>query len=91
MEGQLLDRSWGWVFPLLFVVISGAAVGLADPRKSRRNKFVYWLVPPITGFVLFFIATGTVTFGLLCAGMALFVTGIGWLQYYRPGPGMFNR
>ncbi|MBU3750665.1 MAG: hypothetical protein FGM52_09465 [Mycobacterium sp.] len=82
-----MHGSFVWVF-LLF----GAAVGaFVDPRKSGRNRLVYWLSPPIVAFAGYLVMHRSPGGALAFGAVALVLMGVTWLRYYRPGPGIFNK
>jgi len=78
---------YGWI--LLLVAVPIATV--VDPRRSGRNRAIYWLVPPIVTFFGYLILERSLGGAAAFAAVTMAGMGCAWLKFYRPGPGVLNK
>lgn len=57
-----------------------------DPRRSRRNKFLYWLAPTIISGVFYAFLLHSLLLGLIFAAITLASMGFFYLGWDRKKP-----
>ena len=73
-----MDGLWRWAFAVI-----GAIVAVAfNPRRSRRNRWIYWLVPPAASFLVAVAATRNAVDALVYAGFTLTLMGFIYLKFF---------
>lgn len=82
-----MNTSWAWVA----IVISVAVAYIFDPRKSRRNQLIYWIVPPAASFLVGIVTDGNVGNASAYAVFILILMTAAYLRFFRSGPGRFNK
>lgn len=81
-----MNTSWAWAG----IVIGVAVAYIFDPRKSRRNQLIYWIVPPAASFLVGIVTDGDAANAGAYAVFVLILMTAAYLRFFRSGPGRFN-
>lgn len=81
-----MNTSGAWVG----IVIGVAVAYIFDPRKSRRNQLIYWIVPPAATFLVGLLTVGNYgDAGAFAVFVLIMMTAL-YVKFFRSGPGTFN-